>query len=160
VLLFAGRDVPGVLLSLVLTILGYYFGFRTKVKSAEGHVFDPSARRQLPLFLPTGFVRWFIILGFVACGVYLHQQGRLMDLRYFEFFLILMALIGGYLFAKAFARTRGSPLFAAVQQVKAAAVLLTAAALAVLFVTGLAGRTPRLVLALCAVVSFYFGSRH
>jgi DNA-directed RNA polymerase subunit RPC12/RpoP len=158
VLIFAARDVPSSLLSLMLTILGYYFAFRTKVAAAS-RIYDPSAREQAPLFLPGGAVRWLLILGFLASGLYLYARGGMKQVKYFEFFVILLGLVLGYVFGRISARGRGSSLYLLINHVKGIVVLAAAGLLTLLLVTGLHAKTSAHQLALCAVVSFYYGSR-
>jgi len=81
-LILKGKDVPDYLFSLILTIIGYYFGFRKKIRSAESRIFDASAKKEAPLFLPSGFIRFFLIAGFVACALFLYNKGNLKDLKY------------------------------------------------------------------------------
>lgn len=159
-LIFTQRDVPGSLFSLVLTILGYYFGFRAKVKAAGSRILDPSATTTEPLFLPPGFIRGFLILGFLAAGAFLFARGRWRELKYLEFIVVLFGLIAGYLFGRIMARGGASPFSLLVNHVKGAAVLAVAAYLTYLFVLGgYAALPPVAVTVLCAFVSFYFGSR-
>ncbi len=61
-MIFTQKDVPGVLFSLILAIIGYYFGFRTKVKADGSRIFDPSIRKVAPLFLPGGVIRTLLVL--------------------------------------------------------------------------------------------------
>jgi len=60
ILIFGGRYVPPFILTLLLTMIGYYFGFRKRIKSAQSRIFDPTAKDQEPLFLPAGTIRVFI----------------------------------------------------------------------------------------------------
>ena len=54
-LIFMDKDVPGSLLSLILAVLAYYFGFRVKVEAAGSRMYDPAAagskRRALHLVI-------------------------------------------------------------------------------------------------------------
>lgn len=158
-LIFAAKDVPGYLLSLLLTIIGYYFGFRKKIKTAESRIFDASAREEDPLFLPHGVIRVFFIVGFVISGLVLFSAGRLKELRYLEFFVVLLGLILGYAFARVFSSYEGSPLYILINHLKGALVLAAGAYLAYLLVTGGHSELQYVSLLLAAMVSFYFGSR-
>lgn len=160
VLIFTRRDVPGSLLSLVLTILGYYFGFRAKVKAAGSKIFDASAVETEPLFLPPGFIRGFLILGFLAAGGFLFARGTWRDLKYLEFTVVLFGLIAGYLFGRIMARAGVSPAYLLINHAKGAAVLAVATYLTYLFVLGgYVALRPVAITILCAFVSFYYGSR-
>ena len=159
-LIFMSRDVPGALLSLVLTIIGYYFGFRAKVKAAGSRIFDASARPTEPLFMPPGAIRAILILGFVASGAFLIAHGRLAELKYLEFVVVLGGLIAGHIFGLILERVGATPMTLLINHVKGAAVLAVAAYLSYLLLGGgYAAVAPALLTALCAFVSFYFGSR-
>lgn len=160
VLVFRNEAVPDYLLSLVLTIIGYYFGFRQKVKAAQSRIHEPLTRPREPLFLPPGFIRFFLITGFAAAGFVVYRRGEMTYVRYLEFFIILLGLIAGYLFARLFAGLRPSRALVFVNHLKGAAVLASAVALAwVLLLPGGAAAEGNVPLALAAFVSFYFGSR-
>ena len=47
IVIFGGRDVPGYLFGLLLTIIGYYYGFRTTMKAAESWIHDVGAEIRL-----------------------------------------------------------------------------------------------------------------
>jgi hypothetical protein len=68
-------DVPNSLLGLLLTIVGYYFGFRIKAAS-PCRVRDMSRQVDPPLFLPGGAVRFILMIGFVASALYLLARWR------------------------------------------------------------------------------------
>ena len=155
---YAGRDVPGPLASLLLTIIGFYFGFRTKASTLSDRVYDPTARRELPLYLPSGVIRTVLIVLCLAMAVMLHERQRLLSIEtHLELFAILAGLVVGHYFKKVFRGARGGP---ALGHVKALLVLLMAGVLAWLFVSGRHVDLPdRLVTGLCATISFYFGSR-
>jgi len=159
-LIVQGRDVPGSLLSVLLTVIGYYFGFRMRVKAVGSRIYDPTAREVAPLYLPGGVIRWVLIVGFAIAAGVLHSRGRLARLKYLEFFVVLFGLILGYVFAKVFTREPGSPVALAINHVKGAAVLAVAGYLTVVFLGGQYERiSPAALTALCAGVSFYYGSR-
>ena len=158
--ILTGRDVPGSLLSLLLTIVGYYFGFRTKVKAAGSRIFDPSVKAREPLGLPAGVIRWILIAGFVASGLVLFGRGRLGEAKYLEFFLVMGGLIAGQLFGRLSRPLRETPTGVAINHLKGVAVLAVAALLMLHFIAGLfAGMPAPAAAVLCAVVSFYYGSR-
>jgi len=151
-----GHDVPGALASLLLTIIGFYFGFRVKSASLSDRVYDPSARRELPLYLPGGVIRTLLILAclFMA-GLLLHRARLLSVPAHLELFVILAGLIAGHYFHKV---SRGTgPLLG---HAKAALAVVMAAGLSWLFVTEThAALPPFAVMLLCATISFYYGSR-
>jgi len=160
VLMVMGRDVPGSLLGLVLTVLGYYFGFRVRVKASGSRMYDPSAVRTQPLNLPGGAIRKLLILGFVVAGGALIIRKRIAELRYLEFFMIVAGMIIGYVFARVFTVARVGRVMVAVSHLKGLAVLAAAGCLGYLFISGgYADYPPLTISGLCAVVSFYYGSR-
>ena len=158
-MILTGKDAPGYLLSLLLAIIGYYFGFRKKIKTAESRIFDASAVAEEPLFLPPGVIRFFLVVGFVISGIVLCARGRFDELPYLEFFIILFGLILGYIVAKAFSSYEGGPLHSLVNHLKGAVVLAAAFYLMYLFLSGAHGDANYLPLVLAAIISFYFGSR-
>ena len=159
-LIVTGGDVPGPLFGVLLTVVGYYFGFRMRVKEAASRIYDPGAHVQEPLFLPGGCIRTTLMLGFGVSAVVLHSQGRLVRREFLEFFVVLAGLIGGHLFARAFAGLKGGAAHVALSHVKGASVLCAAAWLTILFLSGgHAQAPPTLVLGLCCVQTFYYGSR-
>ena len=158
-LIFKGKDVPYYLFSLVLTIIGYYFGFRKKIRSAESRIFDASSKKEAPLFLPSGFIRSFLIVGFVACAIFLYNKGDLKQLKYLEFFVILFGLISGYIFARLFSGLKKTNIYLFFNHMKGASVLVAAGWLVYLFLNGSYADNVYLALMLSSFISFYFGSR-
>jgi hypothetical protein len=158
-LIVMGREVPGYLLSLLLTIIGYYFGFRKKIETAESRILDATAKEEEPLFLPHGFIRVVLILGFVISGIVLLAKGKLTELDYLEFFVVLLGLIAGYMFARVFSDYQGTPLYIFFNHLKGAVVLAAAGYLAYLLLSGNRGSSDYVAMTLSAVMSFYFGSR-
>ncbi|MHC4867511.1 MAG: hypothetical protein ACYTEX_25850, partial [Planctomycetota bacterium] len=88
-------------------------------------------------------------------------RGRLADPKYLEFFVVLLGLVLGYIFAKLFAAASRTPFYIFINHVKGAAVLAAALSLAVLVIRpagpGTGGQRTALLLA--CIISFYFGSR-
>lgn len=158
-LIFRGKDVPGHLLSLLLTIIGYYFGFRKKMKAAESRILDASAKEEEPLFLPHGFVRAFFIAGFFITGIVLFSKGMFRDLKYLEFFIIILGLILGYVFARVFSNYERSALYVLMNHFKGVVVLGAALYLSYLLLTESYTDFRYVSLLLSSVISFYFGSR-
>ena len=159
-LVLGGQDVPTALGSLLLTIIGFYFGFRTSVASLSDRVYDPAATREQPLFLPPGIVRTLLVLSLVGAGVLLHHRGRLLSVvTHLELFVILAGLVVGYYAGRVF-RTGSAAARSAISHVKALLGLGMAAGLVWLFLTGKYQDLPDYaVMLLCATISFYFGSR-
>lgn len=107
-LLFAGGPVPDYVLDLLLTIIGYYFGFRHKVREAGIGAGDVPAKSPEPLGLPGGTIRMMLIAGFGVSTAILFSRGQLRSPAYLEFFLILAGLIAGYFFSRLSAGIAGS----------------------------------------------------
>jgi tryptophan-rich sensory protein len=159
IMIFIGRDVPSYLFSLILAIIGYYFGFRQKMKAAESRILDASAKVEEPLFLPSGLIRFVLIAGFAGAGFAVWKRGGLADLRYLEFFIILAGLIVGFLYNRLFASADRSAAYVLINHLKGAGVLLCTGALLFLLGTGRHEAHETAALGLSAVISFYFGSR-
>ncbi len=159
ILMVTDRPVPGYLLSLLLAIIGYYFGFRQRIKGAGSRIFDASARAQEPLHLPGGSIRLVLILGFTACGALLWARRQLVDPAYLEFFIVLTGLVTGYFFARLSSAATGSALGNLINHAKGLLVLAATIGLAALLLTGMYADLPRPGLSLACVISFYFGSR-
>ena len=159
VLILTAQDVPEYLFSLLLTVIGYYFGIRTKLKAAESRIFDASTKEPEPLSLPTGFIRLFLTVGFLVCGVVLYRRELLGEAKYLEFFIILSGLIVGYVYARLFSKSEASPAYILLNHVKGVVVLAAAGCLAFLFIGGAHAAYGPLALVLSAAISFYFGSR-
>ena len=153
------RNVPAALLSLLLTVVGFYFGFRVKSSTLGDRLYDPTASREQPLHLPSGVIRGLLVLSLSIAGVLLAMRGELgSSEEQFGFFVILAALVVGHYFARLVKLSGGSggPL----GHVKALAVLGLTAALVWIFVAGVdESMPPWSVILLCGTVSFYFGSR-
>ncbi len=154
-------QVPESLLSLLLTIIGFYFGFRNAASARADRVHDPHFQREEPLFLPAGVIRKLMILAVAIMGIALSIQNPFWENQtYLSFFFSIAGLIIGHLFEKwispGFSRSAG----AMFKHLKALACLAVAGVLAVLFVSGGHEQTPGLIVfLLCGVVSFYYGSR-
>lgn len=154
------RPLPESLLALLLTVLGYYFGFRRNARAAQSGMLDASREVADPLHLPGGTIRVVLAAGFVISAVALYAQGRLAAGRVLEFYLILSGLLVGHVYRRLVAGGRGTQLVIAAGHVKGLAVLLTTAVLVVAWLGGWQEQWPDWVTGvLAAVVSFYFGSR-
>jgi DNA-directed RNA polymerase subunit RPC12/RpoP len=160
VLIFLDRPVPGYLFSLLLTIIGYYFGFRRKEAMVRGRLYDAAAKVENPLFLPSGFIRFFLIAGFVVAGGVLLARGKLTDLTYLEFFLILAGLIGGYLFGRFMAHMENATaIYNLFLHLKGLILLGSVITLVILLLTLRYQDYAYLSLACACLISFYYGSR-
>ena len=158
-LMLLDKPTPGYVLSLLLTIIGYYFGFRQRVKGAGSRILDASASVQEPLNLPGGTIRMMLIGGFGVCAFILAARGRFVMPEYLEFFIILAGLVGGYFFARLFTGTVGGATGNIVNHAKGLIVLVATVRLAVLLLGGAYVEQPHLGLSLACIISFYFGSR-
>ena len=159
-LILINWPVPSYLFSLLLTVMGYYFGFRTKMKEAESRILDATARAETPLHLPAGSIRAVLVLGFLLSGVVAYAHGRLRELLYMEFWIILAGLVLGVLLNRGLSGPTRSVFRLMFNHVKGAVVLAAGIGLFFLFVSGLYREAdPVPMVLLCAVVSFYYGSR-
>ena len=156
---FMGRTVPDFLVDLMLAIIGYYFGFRTKAQGAETRIHDASIEKQDPLFLPAGFIRGFLIIGFLVCGILVFNGKVPSSESFMGFFVVIAGLIAGYVFSRIFAGLRGTSVFNLVQHVKGLVVLGSAASLLALLISGKHAEFQSTCLVLSSLISFYFGSR-
>jgi DNA-directed RNA polymerase subunit RPC12/RpoP len=156
VLVVRGHDVPGSLASLLLTIIAFYFGFRSEAATLSDRVYDPSARREHPLYLPAGAIRTLLILACLCAALSLLYRGRMVTVPvHLELFVILAGLIAGRYFSRI---VRGGG--AGLAHAKAALAVAMAAGLAWLFGTETyLSLSPHVVMLLCAAISFYYGSR-
>jgi hypothetical protein len=159
-LVVRGHNVPSSLTLLLLTVIGFYFGFRTQSASLTDRIYDPAATREQPLRLPAGVIRTLLVLSFVVAGVTLASHGRLTSvLTHLEFFFILAGLLVGHYFGRA-SRGGGRRRRAMIAHVTGAVGILIAAVLMWVFLSEAFLRMPEwAVMALCGTVSFYFGSR-
>ena len=160
-MVLVSRDVPSYLLSLLLTVIGYYFGFRTVAKTTSGRIYDPASHPRTPLNIPGGGIRGLLMMGFLVSGIVLWSAGKLLgdDMKYLEFYVILAGLIVGHLFARAFSHVRVGRCYLGIHHFKGLAVLGSALALLGVLLLGLFADLPYVAMVLCAVISFYYGSR-
>lgn len=158
-LIWQDRPLPEYLVGLLLAIVVYCIGFGSHDTTHNLH--DPYRRRDRPLAMPPVVIRLIIIAGFLVTGICLAARNwhQFIQVRYLELFLIVGSLAAGRLYNAvihhADPATRG-----VARQAKA--VLVLAATAVIVFVllsdTGFELPAPAMV-ALCALVSFYFGSR-
>lgn len=153
-----GLPVPQNILTLVLTMTGYYFAMRRAGVAAPARTLDAGAQTPQPLFLPPGLIRNLLVGGFALTALLLWRQGRLAESAFLEFFSIFAGLVAGYFFNKSLARQSSPRTLTAVGHAKGLAVLIAAFWLSSLLLEA-PGAHPLLRLALPGVISFYFGSR-
>lgn len=164
------QPVPGSLLELALATVAYYFALRRTsgakplaVPYAEGgsaQYSRTSSTGAAPLYMPSGVIRWLLIVGFAVGAGALVMQGRMADVELLGFYTIMAGLVGGYLFARAASGVgRSAGAMVLFNDLKALGVLVAALALGGTTMLGAAPEYPYVVMGLSAVVSFYFGSR-
>jgi hypothetical protein len=160
ILVLSGHNVPSSLTLLLLTVIGFYFGFRGAGSTLSDRIYDPAAKREQPLRLPPGVIRTLLVATFVLAGAMLALHDRLTSvLTHMEFFVILAGLLVGHYFGRG---TRGGSRSrrAMIAHISGAAGLAIAGVLLWLFASGMFVHLPAwVVMALCATISFYFGSR-
>ncbi len=159
ILILRAVPVPAYLFGLLLTMIGYYFGFRKKLKAAQSRILDAAAHAAAPLFLPANVIRVLLIMGFFAAGLVLLVRRQLTEMRNLEFFVVFFGLVVGYLFAKLSGRLKTTAFFVLLNHAKGLLVIVAALTLTVLLLTDLQAGRAYLNLGLAATVSFYFGSR-
>ncbi|MBN2018994.1 MAG: hypothetical protein JW749_02080 [Sedimentisphaerales bacterium] len=159
VLIFRDSSAPAYLLGLILTIIGYYFGFRKKLAEAHSKIYDAAAEEHEPLLLPAGFIRFFIIIGFAVAAFALYARGMLLEQDFLEFYVVLAGLIIGHLYARLASSLFGFRTLNLLNHLNGVIVLSCVAWLAILLLAGIYEDNVRTALALSCVVSFYFGSR-
>lgn len=160
ILIVRDEEVPSYLLSLLLTVIGYYFGFRKKEAMVRGRMYDASAKITNPLFLPSGIIRVFLMIGFLVTGILLWVRGRLSDLTYLEFFLILAGFAGGYLFARFLSNFEEVPTaYNFLLHLKGLVLLASVFSLVFMLLTLHYQEYAYPALICACVISFYFGSR-
>jgi hypothetical protein len=103
-----------------------------------------------------------LILGFAVSAIVLARRHGFELADNVRFFVILMGLIVGHLFARIMRRIASPGLHVAVKHGKGVLGLAATLAVVVLFLTGLSERpdvSPLAVTLVWSVVSFYFGAR-
>ncbi len=159
---FSGRDIPEYLFALVLTLLGYYFGYRKK--STQQEQYSPVKQSQ-PLFLPKGIIRFVLIMGFIVSGLVafsrfmdnMDDAARYVQLKYFG---IVWGLIFGYFFAALYRRRKAKKVRSGVMlHIKGLLVIVVTILLSRLLIMGKNDLSPNLIMPLLMIISLYFGSR-
>ena len=163
-LIIEGRPVPEYLLNLLLIVVGYYFAIRTTflgVSSLDSGKLGPRIEiEQEPLYLPRGYIRVFIALGFAACALYLAADRSFQDMGYKEFFFILLGLMLGFVIQKATVDHREKSWYLKLGHLKAFIVLSMTTALFLLIISDSLGEVDVWVIRLIiAFIGFYFTSR-
>jgi hypothetical protein len=170
-LLLQGRPVPGYALSLLLTLIGYYFALQRHryaepaplvappFAEEEGGAPEALDRPAPPLHLPRGAMQGLLVVGLVVAGLAAYEHGLLGRPEHAEFFLLVAGLAVGRVYARATAAATHTPGMVALRHAAATLVVAAALGLAVLLVAGWHREVPYLALALAAAITFYFGSR-
>lgn len=154
------QALPAGLLSLTLTVIGFYFGLRAKSESTRDRIFDPAVPKDLPLFMPANVIRVVLIAGFAITAVVLWQRGDIHRPAVLEFFMILLGLLGGYVITRLSRPLKQTRLYEIYRHFRALGVLGATLALAILGLAGQWAEPPApAVVVLSMIVSFYFGSR-
>jgi len=161
IMIWRNQYVPSYLLSLILTIIGYYFGFRQKMAAADSRIYDASTTPVEPLFLPKGMIRTILITGFTVSAIVLSVQNRLTQFWVLEFYFIFLGLTIGHLIRKLTYSFKRSYTYELYNHGKGMLVIMCAIALiATLLVPEIADKIdPIIPLFLASGISFYFGSR-
>jgi DNA-directed RNA polymerase subunit RPC12/RpoP/peptidoglycan/LPS O-acetylase OafA/YrhL len=163
-LILRNKIVPSYLFSLILTITAYYFASRKQQTDPSLSTIkrrdDEIGYQDLPLYLPSGVIRFFLISGFVLTGLMSFSQGRLTNLEYLEFFVILTGFIIGYIFSKITAGFAGYAGYNIMNHIKGAVVLIASITVAGLLLSNPSGQNIEYFrLGMCCLISFYFGSK-
>jgi len=158
VLMFTNQAIPDYLFGVLLTIIGNYFGHRRRAIVGMDKSRKPETGESHPLFLPKGFIRLFLISGFVVGGMAAYAWGHWGEDNYFEFFVVLGGLVIGYIFRNLIRKWEGSILYAFLNHIKGLCLIA-----AVIYVSFILLHTPvvgaKYALYLSCFISFYFGSR-
>lgn len=158
-----GRAIPPSLPAVLLTVLGYYIGFRRREASSGSGatVYDASRKTYQPVYLPTGAIRLILIAGFAVSAVVLWLSDGMVQAGLREFYLIVASLLVGHLFGRYAAAHLDSEPVIVLGHVKGLAVLLATVALCAMYLFGAAGGEAGRSAApiLTAIIGFYFGSR-
>lgn len=164
-LLLRGKNLPEYLLGLILTITGYYFGMKESTGESADSI--PAASKTGPheareskwgYTLPI-LMRILLTAALMLMGLLFFTMKKLSDIKYLEFFYIIMGLVGGYMFSMLFSGSRGTKFYNFINHVKGTAVLSASALLFFLFLSGFYADKVHLSLVLSCLVSFYFGSK-
>jgi len=168
ILVFKGEKVPNCLFSLLVAVISYYFAFRggaslsdfsSRSRKKKDEFEDvTSSGKPKPLYLPSGFIRYFLIMGFVICAAIGRKKGFFYDYAFREFFIIFIGLVAGYFFAKLANTFRREPsIYNGITHIKGMLVVVAAFMIAVVILTG---RDLQSLLTVCTCfVTFYFGSK-
>jgi hypothetical protein len=158
VLMFTNQAIPNYLFGVLLTIIGNYFGHRRRAFVGIDKRREPDTGESHPLFLPKGFIRLFLISGFVVGGMAAYAWGHWGEDNYFEFFVVLGGLVVGYIFTNIVGNREGSILYAFLNHIKGLCLIA-----AVIYVSFILLNNPvagaKYALYLSCFISFYFGSR-
>jgi hypothetical protein len=165
------QEVPEYLRDLAFIILGHYFAVRGRQEPSQ-------EAGPPPLYLPRGTVRVVLVAGFLVTALFLHRQGRLLDVGHNPA-VVTLFLVGGFILGvtvqQAWSRLagKGRPLPRLAEDARAVVSLAATVLLVVLVVDQFAPELIRLGLwktdlglgkigvphVAAALVGFYFGSR-
>jgi hypothetical protein len=153
-----GQPVPQHLLSTILVILGYYFGFRKQRKNIPD-VYTPHPTEPEPLFLPQGVIRMLLITGYAITGLILLFKTELNAASpYLEFYILLTGLAVGQVLGKMAGGLKHTPIWAYLAHMKGLLAILCTLLLIYgqMFPSHL---PPTSYLMLTGFLSFYYGVR-
>jgi len=167
VLVFQGKDVPNYIFNLLVAVISYYFAFRRGTSRSGGKTLPKTtdefsdvtvSGKTRPLYLPSGYIRYFLIIGFALCAAMGLKHNLFNDSAFREFFVIFAGLIAGYFFAK-IANTfkKDVSTYNSITHVKGVCVLMAALGIAIILLFGL--KLPIAVIICSCMITFYFGSK-
>jgi len=164
VLILRNEPVPDYIQSLLIVVVGYYFAIRTTFLGVTSLESGKRNRRieieQEPLFLPRGYIRIFIALGFTLCAIHLIFNRDSIEFYYEEFLFILFGLMLGFVIQRATADYHEEGWYWMLGHVKALIVLGIGVSLFFLILFDrLNDFDVWLVRVMIAYVGFYFTSR-
>ena len=159
-LMLTGERVPNYLLNLLIIVVGYYFAIRTTFKGVGSLGSEKIEIEQDPLYLPKGFIRVFIILGFLVSGLYLWRNGDFSKFAYAEFFYILIGLMLGFAVQKLTHTQKEEDWYQQLSHMKAFVVLIMALGILLLSILDeLESANIWGIRIMVASIGFYFSSR-
>lgn len=155
------RTVPHYMLNLAIVMVGYYFAFRVLTAPLKGVPAVVEKGTKEPLYMPKGFVRWIILIGFFISGFFLLFRGDIWYSEMFEFYVILVGLTIGYLFRKFIVEKMKVETPMWMKNTKSVAVLSVSLFILVIFTFFHPEVVPEFTIrGAIAVIGFYFGSRN
>ncbi len=160
VLIFSGKGMPGYLMNLILVIMGYYFVFRARARSFDLNPDHFRDEEHDPLFLPKGYIRGFILVGFIFSAAFLLHDGTFLDPAYSDFYVLFAGLVIGYFIQKITWKSHEKRWYIFLGHLKAAVILMFTLVLFILLISP-EGRDgdDLLIQFIVATIGFYFASR-